>query len=497
MVSAPAVPNELFIKSRKRLFDTQQECADAANTLLPTSQQMTAGDVSKIECGRVHKPHALRRSALRTVLKARTDAEIGLVRRRAVPAKSTDVDTDSIEDSATRDRSPSDTPASMFNGAGNEPAWGKREIARQTDLTAEPPQPTLTDRSLSPGIVRRAGAAWFAMLKESVTDLPDLGVASLELPRKVERPHVQALRHSLDLFEQSDHQYGGGLARAAMAGQLAWACHVARHASMMPTIREGWQSTTARLGDLAGWACFDAGDQPAIVQRFFVAAIELAAEADDDQQRTHTATSLSRHLTYVGRLTDALQIVDLARLDWRKLPALGRAVIGIVEARIHAKAGDREACRRAVDHCDTQFAASDPDENDPTWGYYADTGQILGDAGHAMFDLAMTPEGAADADKTIRRLQAAYDTHPAETARSRALTMIRVACLQARHHDLAEGLNAAELALADAQHLHSHRVADDLRLLDATLVHAPGDPRSAERLVTVRQRIANLVDAMP
>lgn len=41
-----------------------------------------------------------------------------------------------------------------------------------------------------------------------------------------------------------------------------------------------------------------------------------------------------------------------------------------------------------------------------------------------MFDSAMTPGGGSGVDATVRRLLAAYDTYPAEIARSRTLTTV-------------------------------------------------------------------------
>jgi hypothetical protein len=71
--------------------------------------------------------------------------------------------------------------------------------------------------------------------------------------------------------------------------------------------------------------------------------------------------------------------------------------------------------------------------------------------------------------------------------------MTRIACLNARYRDLTDALGAAELALTDARQVHSHRVADDLQLLDATLGGTPADPSNLERLTRVRERIASLV----
>ncbi|PZG15150.1 hypothetical protein C1I95_20130 [Micromonospora craterilacus] len=302
---------------------------------------------------------------------------------------------------------------------------------------------------------------------------------------------MKALQRSIALFEEWDHQHGGGLARAAMAGQLEWACRVARQASATGTVHRAWLSTAARLADLAGWACFDSGDEPRITQRYLVMAIQLAGEADDVQQRAHTATTLARHLTYLGQVPDALDVIGLVHADWREIPPLGRTAVRIVEARAYAKGHDGPSCIRAVGLCDDEFSAGGGAEaEDPVWGYYADEGQILGDAGHALFDIAMTSDAREQVDATINRLQSAYSCHPLEAARSRALTMIRIACLQVRGGDLASGLNSIQAGLADARGVHSNRLRDDLRVLDSILASTDPEPGGAGELAAARATVA-------
>lgn len=147
-----------------------------------------------------------------------------------------------------------------------------------------------------------------------------------------------------------------------------------------------------------------------------------------------------------------------------------------------------------MDLCDDNFAASPADgAQDTTWGYYADAGQFLGDAGHALFDLAMTSGDEDQAKATINRLEAAYACHPKDTFRPKALTMARVASLKAHHRDVDGALDAAERGIADARHVCCLRVIDDLRRLDAPLLKAPRRGNAHERLRAVRTDIAELI----
>ncbi|HET8658820.1 MAG TPA: hypothetical protein VFM55_07450, partial [Micromonosporaceae bacterium] len=108
--------------------------------------------------------------------------------------------------------------------------------------------------SARPDFVRLAGAAWFGMLPMDHDCLPGSAPVPMSIPDRIEHAHVAALRRSTALFEDWDHQFGGGLARAAMSGQLEWACRVLRGSSMTSEVRRGWQLSAARLGDLVGFS---------------------------------------------------------------------------------------------------------------------------------------------------------------------------------------------------------------------------------------------------
>ena len=451
----------------------RQELAELVNEWLHDHRGLVAAldknYIGKLEKGRIHYPDEAYRAALRAILGVVSDAELGFYDSRRMPPETT----------AAERRRFLDAKAGW---AASTPALD----AGQPTVSA----PSADREQPDPDTVRLVGAAWFGMLPPAADE--ELRLTTREhVPAKLEIAHVAALRRSIGMLEQWDHQYGGGLARAAMAGQFDWACRVARAASMTGKVRRAWQSATARLGDLVGWACFDAGeDVPA--ERFFLTALNLAGEADDLQQRAHTATSMSRQLTYLGRTTEALEVGNLAHLAWRNLPLLGRCVVSIVEARAYGRIGDARECHRAVGACDDHFATGSADDAGLTWRYYADEGQVLGDAGHGLFDLAMRTGDPGQATATIKRLEAAYATHPAEASRSKALTMTRVACLRARLGDAEQAWMAAEQATEDGGRVWSRRVADDFRNLYTALCSLAPAGQGGDRTDRVRRELRRL-----
>ncbi|GIE47271.1 hypothetical protein Ani05nite_08050 [Amorphoplanes nipponensis] len=78
-------PNELLREARRRHGLTRRQLADAVNAVddADPDHPMTAHDVGKLEQGLVRWPMEHRRRALRAVLGAAEDAELGLYNLRA------------------------------------------------------------------------------------------------------------------------------------------------------------------------------------------------------------------------------------------------------------------------------------------------------------------------------------------------------------------------------------------------------------------------------
>jgi hypothetical protein len=153
---------------------TRQELADAIAVYLWHTYEIrdpiTEHDVGAFERGRTRWPRPRRREAFRAVLgtdgKPKTDAELGFYPNR------------------------------------------KPKLMPVVHLPA-PRSPR------GAGVVQLAGAAWFGQLPEDLADLPGPWSTGMEVPGRVGGAHVTALHRSITLFERWNHQYGGGLARAA------------------------------------------------------------------------------------------------------------------------------------------------------------------------------------------------------------------------------------------------------------------------------------------
>src|SRR4051794_31493719 len=90
MAETGLTPNFLLRDARNRVGLSREELADACNRVpvmaASVDGPITANLIAKLEQGRIHRPRTSERcQALRTVLGAATDAEIGLTTARRRP----------------------------------------------------------------------------------------------------------------------------------------------------------------------------------------------------------------------------------------------------------------------------------------------------------------------------------------------------------------------------------------------------------------------------
>lgn len=440
-------PNRAFQLARRAQGLTQAQVADATADLVERATRRRCGIdadyVSKVERGEINWPGAAYRTAFRLLFGAASDAELGLY----CP------------------RSSDGTPIVAPSIVGSE-------------LTCA------EDGMLERDLIRYAGAAALGALGAHLPDMLRGALHRIAVPTGIDEHHVAQLNQVVEFFQHSDVLFGGGMSRNAVAGQLEWLCDVLAKSSMSDEIRRSWQSATARLADVAGFMSFDCGDQLA-ARRFFLVALQLAAEAGDVQQRVHTLTDAGRQAVWLDRNDLGLDLMRLAHGDNQRLSPVARAVLTTIEARALGRQAQLTEVERAVGQADELFAQRADDPDDPTWIWYYDSAQMTGDGGHALFDAAMRSGDARLAGQAEHRLHTAYDLHAPDAARSRTFNLIRVACLVLRFDDPHRGLSLAEQALAEAAPLRSKRIADDARMLTKTAT-------PLERDVAFRPRVREL-----
>ncbi|WP_207386154.1 hypothetical protein [Protofrankia symbiont of Coriaria ruscifolia] len=110
------------------------------------------------------------------------------------------------------------------------------------------------------------------------------------------RSEIERIEHASRTFRAWDNQFGGGLRRKAVVGQLA--------------------ATAATMS-------WDSG-QGGIAQRYYLLALRAATAADDPAFRANILAGMARQQYYLGRVAEGLELVRLAQDS-----ADGRATLAV------------------------------------------------------------------------------------------------------------------------------------------------------------------------
>jgi len=424
------VRNERLTAARLALapgINTQQAVAEAISDLVHTATgkhpPIDADYISKLERGEITWPGADYRIAFRRHFGVSTDADLGFYSRRT--------------------------------------------------SSAHPPAPSselaVDDGALTRDLVPLASLASFGALQTRAGNILSGIQPDTTVPDRVGHDDVQHINQTTDLFEHWDFLVGGGLNRNAVIAQLQWTRQLHQTSSITPQVRRALQSAIARLGEVAGWMSFDAGDN-ATARRCWLFALDMAAEADDWPTRVNILMDMARQATYTNRPNDGLNLMRLATSAGDQLSATVQTAVHVVTARAHGALGHRTDCLRHIGQAETMFGHRDTAQ-DPPWIWYYTAAQLAGDCGHALFDLALHGQCL---DRAISLFDASSRLHGPEAARSHAFDLTKLATLQLLHGDLDEAATTIGPVLEAVPRIRSRRLTDDLRVLRNASTGHPG-----------------------
>jgi len=332
-----AEPNERLRQARERLPSRQtpgeclsrQEVAELANEWLYQATGMVveldANYIGKLERGVIRWPHRRYRDALRAVLRADTDAQLGFHGRRRQPAAVTEVD--------------------------------RQQFFRLSGTVLALP--------------------WLDLFSPT-TPTP--------VPAKVDRTEIEQIRSAALVFSGWDNSHGGGLAREAVFAQLRWSAQLL-HADCPTPLRADLFAAVAHLASVAGFMAFDAYAHDD-ARRVFRFGLESAEQSGNWQLRARLLNMMARQAIWCGHPDNGLTQVETALVRSDRLTATERAALHTLRARALAKLHRVQDTFAAVGAADDAFAHARP-SLDPPWMAFYDHAQHHGDTGHALFDLSI------------------------------------------------------------------------------------------------------------
>jgi hypothetical protein len=295
---------------------------------------------------------------------------------------------------------------------------------------------------------------------------------------------VEEIERTAAAFRSWDDQFGGGLRRKAVLGQLSEVGDLLR-TTQPPAVTRRLFGATAQLSETVAMMSWDSG-QAASAQRYYLLAVRAAKSGGDRGFGANIMAGMARQLLYLERSSDALALVKLARESASGQPSSRvLAMLSTREAWCYAHQGRMAAFRQATERAEAELEASNP-EDDPYWIRYFDAAELAGVTGgrlleHARIDRRVAAEAAMYIERAIRLRGEGH-------LRSSALDRLGLAEARLLQGELDEAARTGQTAVDVVEQTRSDRVRVQLADLHSRLTRHPH--RAAPPLIDLRDRTA-------
>ncbi|MGC0418436.1 helix-turn-helix domain-containing protein [Embleya sp. AB8] len=362
-------------------------------------------------------------------------------------------------------------------------AWGPAHIVEELDRATRGDL-MLGRRELVEGAAAAGGALVNPLrrwLTQGSTALPH-GTSSGISPDELAHLAVTATA-----FRTWDVQYGGGLRRKAVIGQLNEVVDHLRDPHPAAAQAELYR-ITADLAETAGSVLWDIG-QHQRAQTYYTLGVKAAAQAGDPALAAHILATMAVQCVELGHLRTGLDLVQMAQHTVRdvEMPRLD-SMLATREGWICAQLGRIQDTHRAIGTAEDAFARTAPGDA-PTWLGYFTAAELAGTTASDYRDLAVHDRGqlARSADRFERSLALRGTDSP----RSTAFDLTELAKIRLRQGDVEQACTTGHAAVDAATGLHSFRVRQRLsELFDATTPY-----RHITPCADLRERVAPLARA--
>jgi len=396
-------PNNQLRQARERTASpnlpgqplSRQELAELLNAAVyQTTDRICAVDgqyIGKLERGAVRWPHADYRTALRVILHATTDADLGFHPHRRLVAP------------ANADLIPHGTTASPAVKPSRTEKPPKRQPARTLESERELPADTGIEQLWSPAGLAAAfeevtpmagapmerrqflalsGAALAAAAHEWLVADPARIAAALA-GRRVDTGVVTDLTTTLDALRRLDDKLGGQAVHGMVTEQLRLVVRLLRNTSYNQADGQALYGIAAELARLAGWTSYDAGKH-GTAQRYYLVALRAAHEADAPGIAANTLRCMAEQARTTGDPRSAIDLLRSARAGARgRLTTTERALISACLARAHGPLGDHDAVQSTADAAYADIEQAHP-ADDPPYVYWVGPNSIAFAVGDAL-----------------------------------------------------------------------------------------------------------------
>ena len=293
------------------------------------------------------------------------------------------------------------------------------------------------------------------------------GVAAASGPR-LEPGQVATAEQMTRVFSDADTAFGGGRVRAVLSAYLASDIAPRLRAPGSAALRRRLLGAATELTYLAAFVCFD-DERHGLAQRYYRAALELAAENNDPAAYAVTLRGLSVQARILGHRQQAVQLAETAAGIARNTTGQGRQAFFLGQVAVAAAAaGSRHdaltaisAAERRLDRASSQTAPAPAAPGSPAMGGYHPAS--------LAHQQAAVQALLGDRNGAIAALTQSIRHRPPHERRSRAITHARLAELDLDQGHLDRAIGTWHAFLDDYPYLTSGRAVTAMSHLRARL----------------------------
>ncbi len=278
-------------------------------------------------------------------------------------------------------------------------------------------------------------------------------VAASVLGKRVDHALVDDLERVAEARRRMDDALGGGTLLPSVREDLRLVVAMLDNAAYTEEVGQRLHGVAAELGRLAGWLAFDS-EQPALAQRYFLAAVRAAHVSGDRALGANILSFMSIQARQSKNPSDAVTLVESALRAERELtPAVAGSLYGRLAAGA-AYTGDATASQRAQDRA-FELLGRSVAENEPPWIYWFTEADARGLAGYSLLALGRPGEAEPHLRRAVGLLGPAF-------SRDRALSLCALASARLAMGSVEHACATATEAAVSIHRLNSPRCQREL-----------------------------------
>ena len=292
------------------------------------------------------------------------------------------------------------------------------------------------------------GSAALARWTAAAADRPPARTGALN---RADSGELSELEQTATAFRRWGHQYGGGMRRKAVVGQLNEMADLLAERHPRVVYRRLF-GVAASLALVAGHMSADAG-RDGLAHWYFALALDAAREAADDDMGARAVNALARQLVADGRATAAIGLLQQARPALRRRSPASSAMLAGSAAWALAFTASYDSVARVLDQA-TALAGDTPGH--PLFG----APEIAGTAGACCEVLALRGHGlqsARCATLAAEHIATALGSREPFYVRSRVLDLLGLANVRLAQREPEEAVRTAALSLEQIATIRSSR----------------------------------------